>query len=119
MPAIVRRDSLRRLLQVAIFGAAVTVLVGFNWGGWVTGGVANDMAQRSASSALVLALSPICVDKFQRSADAAANLMQLRKTISYQRASFIENGGWALMPGSAKVNSAVAPACTEILSGAS
>jgi hypothetical protein len=116
MPAILRGDSLVRLLQGAAAGAAATMLVGFNWGGWVTGGTAKDMVRQSASSAAVAALSPICVDKFQRSAEAAANLSELRKTSSYQQASFIEKGGWALLPGSDKVNAAVAQACANVLS---
>jgi hypothetical protein len=116
MPAMLRADSLTRLLQGAAVGAAVTMIVGFNWGGWVTGGTAKDMAQRGASSAVVAALSPICVDKFQRSAEAAANLNELKKTSSYQQAAFVEKGGWATLPGSDKVNSSVAVACANMLS---
>jgi hypothetical protein len=116
MPAILRGDSITRLLQGAAVGAAVTMIVGFNWGGWVTGGTAKEMAQRGASSAVVSALSPICVDKFQRSAEAAANLSELKKTSSYQQATFIEKGGWATLPGSDKVNSSVATACANMLS---
>jgi hypothetical protein len=78
MPPILRRDSLTRLLQGAALGAAVTMIVGFNWGGWVTGGTAKEMTQRSASSAVVSVLSPICVDKFQRSVEAASMLSELK-----------------------------------------
>ena len=116
MPAIFQADSLKRLFQGAAVGAAVTMIVGFNWGGWVTGGTAKDMTQRSASSAVVAALSPICVDKFQRSAEAVANLSELKKTSSYQQATFIEKGGWATLPGSDKTNSSVAAACANMLS---
>ncbi len=108
-------DSLTRLLQGAAVGAVATVIVGFNWGGWVTGGTAKDMTQRSASTAVVAALSPICVDKFQRSADAAANPTELKKTSTYQQASPIEEGGWAVLPGSDKANTAVALACASML----
>src|SRR6476660_9207914 len=59
MPAILRGDSLTRLLQGAAAGAVVTLVVGFNWGGWVTGGTAKDMVQRSSTTAVVAALSPI------------------------------------------------------------
>jgi hypothetical protein len=44
------------------------------------------MTQKSISSALVSALSPICVDKFQHSADAAANLTELKKVNSGNKA---------------------------------
>jgi hypothetical protein len=116
MPLILQGPSLTRLLQGAAAGAAVTMIVGFNWGGWVTGGTAKDMVQRSSTSAVVTALSPICVDKFQHSAEAATNLAELKKTASYQQGSFIEKGGWATLPGSTDANSAVARACAEMLS---
>jgi hypothetical protein len=116
MPAILRGDSLTRLLQGAAAGAVVTMIVGFNWGGWVTGGTVKDMVERSTTSAVVSALSPICVDKFQHSAEAPVNLAELRKVSSYQQGSFIEKGGWATLPGSDNANSAVARACGEMLS---
>jgi hypothetical protein len=115
MPAILRGDSLTRLLQGAAAGAVVTLIIGFNWGGWVTGGTAKEMSQRSATSAVVSALSPICVDKFQRSTEAAVNMVELKKVSSYQQASFIEKGGWATLPGSERADSAVARACAEML----
>ena len=116
MPAILRGDSLTRLLQGAAAGAIVTMIVGFNWGGWVTGGTAKDMVQKSTTSAVITALSPICVDKFQHSAEATSNMVELKKVSSYQQGSFIEKGGWATLPGSDNANSAVARACAEMLS---
>jgi len=116
MPAILRGESVTRLLQSAAAGAVITLVVGFNWGGWVTGGTAKDMVQRSTSSAVVTALSPICVDKFQQTAGAAKNMAELKKVSSYQQGSFIEKGGWATLPGSDNANSAVARACAEMLS---
>ena len=116
MPAILRGDSLTRLVQGAVGGAIVTLIIGFNWGGWVTGGTAKEMTQRSTTSAVTTALSPICVDKFQQSAGAATNMLELKKVSSYQQASFIEKGGWATLPGGEGANSAVARACAEMLS---
>ncbi len=116
MPKILQGDSLTRLLQGAAAGAIATLIAGFYWGGWVTGGIAKDMVQRSTSSAVVTALSPICVDKFQRSAEATTNMVELKKVSSYQQGSFIEKGGWATLPGSDNANSAVARACADMLS---
>ena len=116
LPAILRGDSLTRLLQGAAGGAIITLVVGFNWGGWVTGGTAKEMVQKSSSSAVVAALSPICVDKFQHSSEAVANMTELKKVSSYQQASFIEKGGWATLPGSDSANSSVAQACANMLS---
>jgi len=114
-PAILRGDSLTRLLQGAAAGAVATLFIGFYWGGWVTGGSAKDMVQRSTTAAIVTALSPICVDKFQHSAEAATNMVELKKVSSYQQGSFIEKGGWATLPGSENANSSVARTCAELL----
>jgi len=115
-PAILRGDSPTRLLQGAAVGAVATLFIGFYWGGWVTGGTAKEMVQRSTTSAVVSALSPICVDKFQQSAAAATNMVELKKVSSYQQGSFIEKGGWATLPGGDGANSSVARACAEMLS---
>ena len=61
-------------------------------------------------------VSPICVDKFQRSADAGTNMVELKKISSYQQASFVEKGGWATLPGSDRADSSVAQACANMLS---
>jgi hypothetical protein len=115
LPQILQGESITRLLQGAAVGVVATLIVGFQWGGWVTGGTAKEMAQKSANTALVTALAPICVDKFQRSAQAAANLTELKKVSSWQQGDFISKGGWATMPGSDAANSAVADACAIML----
>jgi hypothetical protein len=115
-PEILRGDSPTRLLQGAAVGAIATLVIGFYWGGWVTGGSAKEMVQRSSSSAVVAALSPICVDKFQQSANATTNMAELKKVSSYQQGTFIEKGGWATLPGSDAANSSVAQACANMLS---
>jgi hypothetical protein len=116
LPAILEGESLTRLLQGAFAGVVATLIIGFYWGGWVTSGTAKEMTQKSASTALVTALAPICVDKFQHSPEAAANLVELRKVNSWQQGTFITKGGWATMPGSSEVNSSVAEACATMLS---
>jgi hypothetical protein len=115
VPSILQGDSPTRLLQGAAAGAVATLFMGFYWGGWVTGGTAKEMAQQSATTALVMALAPICVDKFQRSTDAATNMTELKKTSSWQQSSFIEKGGWATFSGSDQANSSVADACATLL----
>jgi len=73
MPLILQGDSLKRLLQGAFVGFLATVVIGFNWGGWTLGSTAKEMAGKSASSAVIAALAPICVDKFQRAAGAQSS----------------------------------------------
>ena len=115
LPPILQRRSLTRLLLGGALGAVATLIIGFYWGGWVTAGSAREMAQKSADIALVAALAPICVDKFQHSAEAAANLVALKKVSVWQQGTFISNGGWATMPGDDAATTAVADACAAKL----
>ena len=103
----------------AIGGAVVLAIVGFAWGGWLTGGSADKLAKQRADTAVVAALTPFCVDKFRASADAAVNLAALKKiNYAWEQGTYVEKGGWATMPGSDKPNSDVARSCAEVLSKA-
>jgi hypothetical protein len=62
-----------------------------------------------------IALSPICVDRFKHSADAAANMTEFKKVNSWQQGSFIEKGGWTTMPNGDPASSGVAQACATML----
>jgi hypothetical protein len=99
----------------AVGGAIALAVIGFSYGGWVTGGNAEQMAQQRADAAVVTALAPICVDRFRQQADAAARLTALKTVNSWQQGGVIEKGGWATMPGSTSPNPAVARACAEML----
>lgn len=98
-------------------GAVALAIVGFTWGGWTTGGKAETAALMRVNDAVVVALAPVCVDKFQRAADAPANLIALRKVETWSQGDFVEKGGWATVPGthSAERVSAVAKACAVLL----
>ena len=93
-------ESLKKLLQGAALGAFATLGIGFSWGGWMLGSTAKTLADTTANSAVVAAIAPICVDQFQRSADAANNLTALKKINAWEQATYVEKGGWATMPGS-------------------
>jgi hypothetical protein len=115
-PSILQGESLTRLLQGAAAGAAVTMIIGFNWGGWALGSTVDKVAKDRADSAVVVALAPICVDKFRHAANATENLSELNKiSYTWDRGTFVEKGGWATMPGAASPDSAVARACAETI----
>ena len=118
VPSILQGESLKRLLQGAAVGAVTTIVIGFNWGGWTLGSTAKEMAQKSSSTAVVAALAPICVDKFQHAADAPANTVELKKVNSWQQDTFIEKGGWATFPGMISPEREVAQACANLLTAA-
>jgi hypothetical protein len=101
----------------AAAGAIILAILGFTWFGWITGGTAEKMAQERADSAVVAALTPICIEKFKESEQAAQNLEALKKiSYSWERGTFVEKGGWATFPGNDKPNSDVARACADALS---
>jgi alpha/beta superfamily hydrolase len=110
------KAAVRPALWGAAAGAIALAIVGFSWGGWVTGGTAETIATNRAATAVVAALTPICVEKFRQAADASANLAEMKKTAyTWDQSKFVEKGGWATMPGSTEPNSAVAKACAESL----
>jgi hypothetical protein len=107
--------SLRPAIWGMVIGAAAISVLGFSSFGWTLGSTAERMARERAQTAVVGALAPICVEKFQHQADAATKLVEFNKVSSWDRRSIIEKGGWATMPGSDTPNSAVASACAEQL----
>lgn len=101
-------------------GAIALAIVGFTWGGWVTGSKAESTATQRANTAVVVALAPFCVEKFKRAADVPANLAALKKADSWSQGDFVEKGGWAALPGSNSPEqvSAIAKACAVLLATA-
>ncbi len=91
------------------------MIVGFGWGGWVTGGTAQKMAETLADEAVVKRLAPICVVQFNRDPGKGPKLVALKGTDSWQRDGYIEKQGWAVMPGEEKSDRNVAEACAKLL----
>ena len=98
-------------------GAIAAAIVGFTWGGWVTGGRADTDATQRANTAVVAALAPVCVERFQRAPDAGANLAEMKKLDTWARGGFVEKGGWTAAPGAKAPEqvSAIASACALLL----
>jgi hypothetical protein len=91
----------------AIGGAIVFTVIGFKWGGWVTGGTAQIMAEE----AVVDRLAQICVVQFNQDSQKDQKLKELKEAGAWERDSFVEKQGGATMPGEKKPNSEVADAC--------
>ena len=70
----------------AVVGAVACMIVGFSWGGWVTGGTARKDAATAAHDAVVVALAPICADRFRAQGDAPAKIAELAKERARGRA---------------------------------
>lgn len=101
----------------AAAGAALLAFVGFNWGGWVSGGTADKNAALRAEAAVVAALAPVCVSRFDADANAIANRAALKLVDSWSQGDYVEKGGWAATLPPERV-SPVAKACAELLAQA-
>lgn len=102
-------------IQGVVAGAIVATVAGFSWGGWVTGGSADKRVAVAAHDATVTALASICAERFRAQDDAAAKLVELTKTSSWDRGNVVERSGFAIMPGSKTADTDVARACAESL----
>ena len=116
VPSILSGELRTRLLQGIAVGAVASVVIGFSWGGWMTGSSANKLAAERADTAVVAALTPICVEKFLQNSDAKANLAVLQKiSTSWEQGDYLQKGGWATQPGATSSDYHLARACAEKL----
>ena len=74
------------------------IIVGFSWGGWVTGGTAREMVEDSAAQARQELAAVVCVDRFMAAPDAGTQLTALKEMEgSHRQSKFVEDGGWAII----------------------
>lgn len=97
-------------LMGAGVGAIALAIVGFSWGGWVTGGSAQDMARKAASTAVAMALTPYCVEQ-AGTPEGASVVTELKGAATYSRKAIVEKAGWATPLGADKPNPDLAQAC--------
>ena len=92
------RASKAVLFWACAGSAVVATIVGFSWGGWVTGGSAREMAEDSAAQARQELAAVVCVDRFMAAPDAGVQLTALQEiTTPYAQSKFVEDGGWAII----------------------
>lgn len=100
---------------IAVGSVVATLILGFGFGGWVTGGTAQKMASEAATKARQQLAAAVCVEEFMGAADAASRLEKLKKASWYERDGLISDGGWATMPDRKEPNSTVASLCASRL----
>ena len=103
----------------AIGGAIVLAVVGFNYGGWVTGGTAAAMAKEIAADAVAERLGTICVAQFNRDSEKGEKVKEMKDKDSWDKGRYIEKQSWAIMPGEDKPDSKVADSCAKQLTAKS
>lgn len=109
------KEKIKPLVWGAIGGAIVLAIIGFAWGGWVTGGTAKEMAKEKADKAVVDRLAPICVTQFQQDPNKEERLKELKELDSWKRSDFVKKQGWATMPGDKEPDTEVAGECARRL----
>jgi len=95
--------------------SALTMTVGFTWGGWVTAGTARTMAATLGEEAVVKRLAPICVVRFQADPKTAEKLQELKDMNTWEQADYVKQHGWATMPGEREPEGRVAEECARRL----
>ena len=108
-------DKITLGLWGAVGGAIVLAIIGFVWGGWVTGGTAQEMAEEMAETAVVARLAPICVEQFKKDSEKDQKLIGLKKEDSWKRNNYVEKQGWATMPGEKESDRKVSEKCADML----
>jgi hypothetical protein len=99
----------------ALGGAIVLTFVGFNYGGWVTGGTAAAMAKEVAADSVAERLGSICVAQFNRDTEKDQKLKEIMGKDTWDVGRYIEKQSWAIMPGEDKADSNVADSCAKLL----
>jgi hypothetical protein len=115
LPKIIEGESLTRLLQGAFAGVVATLVIGFTWGGWVTGSTASKMTTDAVEATQVALYSPICVERYMAKASPEQRAA-FAKENDWNRDTVIEKTGFATPPGSTSPNLAIADKCAATLS---
>lgn len=102
-------EATKPALWGAVGGAIVAIVIGFAWGGWMTGAQATKMKAAGAELAVVQAFTPLCVVRAEKQPEQIALLKEERR---YQRDNFVVEAGW-VDNVSEKYRSEVADACAE------
>ena len=107
-----------RLTKTAVFGSWVasvvlTIIIGFVSAGWVTDRASRKLTEAMADDAKRLAL--ICVAQFNQDPAKAVKLEALTQASGYERLNYVQDQGWATMPGEERPERWVADECVKLL----
>jgi len=110
-----KKEYIKPFVWGLVVSAILTMIIGFAFGGWVTGGTAQRMAEEMAEKAVVDRLAPICVVQFNQDPEKDKKLQELKEKSSWDRKDYVEKQGWATMPGEKEPDSNVADECARRL----
>jgi hypothetical protein len=120
MPTLRRRWEEYRPSKTEAFWTAAgcvvaTLVIGFGFGGWVTGGTSQKLVTEAADGARHQLAAAICVEEFMAGKDARTRLADLKKAEWYTRDKLVAASGWATMPDRKEPNMVVAEMCAAKL----
>jgi hypothetical protein len=95
----------------AFVGAVSVSILGFTWGGWITSGGAQKMADNFAAEQVTSAMVPVCLGLSEADAERVEILATLREASSFQRRNAMMETGWATLPGADAPSRDLADAC--------
>lgn len=112
------REMIQPVAIGLVVGGALTAIVGFTWGGWVSTSKANEIALQKSTTAVAEVLTPYCVAGALADPNYATILETMKAGTSYDRTAIVTKAGWATPMGTDKPLAALAAACQVKLSEA-
>ncbi len=95
----------------AMGGAIAVSILGFTWGGWITNGSAQTMAQDLAADEVTLAMVPVCLNISAADPERTEKLVVLKDLSGFRQRNAMMETGWATAPGSDAPDRDLADAC--------
>lgn len=105
------RPTKTQAFWFAAGSVAATLIVGFAYAGWVTGGKAEQLRLGAAQEARQTLAAAVCAEEFMQAEGAKARLAALGKLPYYLRSDRLAEDGWATMPDRKDPNTDVARLC--------
>lgn len=96
-----------------VLGGIAVAVVGFTWGGWMTGGSAEEMAANRAKTEVTAALVPVCVEMSRTDPNRVEKIAVVKEASSFKRRDAVMETGWATMPGADAPDRNLAAACAD------
>lgn len=108
-------EATRPAIYGAIAGAVLTMVVGFSWGGWVTGSGAAKLVTAAGKAGTLQAQVLQCVELARLDPDRAGKIATITAASSYARRDAVMATGWAQLPGMTAPDRDLATACAIAL----
>ena len=108
------KEMTKPLFIWGIVIGAIALLIVIFWTGWVvTSSSAEAEGEQMAKEAVLENLAPICVEQYLQDPNKVERFEELKAKSSYQRDDYVEESGWATMPGSESSVRGLADKCAK------